>query len=262
MKFTKEDMEYLSGAKFSIWYKLRLSNNPLFSRSEFILDITKHKRILHIGCCDHIPLILDKVKKKTWLHGLLTENCSFVAGIDIDTEAIQYVNNNIPIHGECMGGNTDIVSKNKMNPYNIYYADITKMIPKELQNEKFDYAILGEVIEHVNDPVSFLRAVKENLKNNVEKIIISVPYAFGVRQMFNGFLKRENINSDHRYWFTPYTIAKVCVEAGIYPEELLFCGNPPKILRILRKMKKILHLHDLSCFSTLSNVLVVIASVK
>ncbi|GHV66149.1 hypothetical protein AGMMS49928_00120 [Spirochaetia bacterium] len=55
------------------------------------------------------------------------------------------------------------------------------MMPKELENEKFDYAILGEVVEHVNDPVFFLKNIKENLKDGVEKIIITVPYAFGVR---------------------------------------------------------------------------------
>jgi len=256
MKFTKEDIEYLSGAQFSIWYKLRLSNNPLFSRSEFLLNITKDKRVLHIGCCDHIQVILNKIENRTWLHGLLTENCSYVAGIDINKEAIQYVNDNIPLPSQYKK------TQRETNPYNLYYADITVMMPKELESEKFDYAILGEVVEHVNDPVCFLKAVKKNLENNVEKIIITVPYAFGVRQMFNGFLKRENINSDHRYWFTPYTIAKVCLEAGIYPEELLFCGNPPFILRVLRKIKKKLHLNDLTCFSTLSNVLVMIGSIK
>ena len=96
------------------------------------------------------------------------------------------------------------------------------------------------------------------MKNNVEKVIITVPYAFGLRQMFSGLLKRENINSDHRYWFTPYTIAKVCIEAGIDPEELFFCGNPPHILKLLNRIKKKMCLKELTCFSTLSNVLVLI----
>lgn len=35
-------------------------------------------------------------------------------------------------------------------------------------------------------------------------------------------LWREQINTDHRYWFSPHTIAKVMVRAGIRPEEVLF----------------------------------------
>ena len=56
------------------------------------------------------------------------------------------------------------------------------------------------------------------------KYIITVPNAFC-------FLKTsvyqegiEFINSDHRYWFTPYTIAKIMIEAKIVPEELFFAN--------------------------------------
>jgi hypothetical protein len=134
------------------------------------------------------------------------------------------------------------------------------MLPQALRKVHFDYALLGEVVEHIDDPVSFLKKIRENLKDTVEKVIITVPYAFGLRQMFSGLFKKERINSDHRYWFTPYTIAKICFEAGIYPEELLFCGNPPFPLRIMMKIKKALHLKDLSCFSTLGNTLLLIGS--
>ncbi|GHV66151.1 hypothetical protein AGMMS49928_00130 [Spirochaetia bacterium] len=41
MQFTDEDMKYLSGEKFSIWYKLKLSNNPLSSRIEFFWILQK-----------------------------------------------------------------------------------------------------------------------------------------------------------------------------------------------------------------------------
>jgi hypothetical protein len=29
MRFSNEDMDYFSGKKFSIWYKMKLSGNPL-----------------------------------------------------------------------------------------------------------------------------------------------------------------------------------------------------------------------------------------
>ncbi|MEX0741590.1 MAG: hypothetical protein WD079_02255, partial [Phycisphaeraceae bacterium] len=35
----------------------------------------------------------------------------------------------------------------------------------------------------------------------------------------------ELINTDHRYWFTPYTLGKVAVEAGLMPREVRMCRN-------------------------------------
>jgi hypothetical protein len=90
MKFTGEDMSYISGEKMSIWYTLLLSNNPLNSRLDCLMNLTKDKRVLHIGCCDHIPYIMEKINTNTWLHGLLLKNCSFVAGFDINGESIKY----------------------------------------------------------------------------------------------------------------------------------------------------------------------------
>jgi hypothetical protein len=255
MKFTNEDMAYISGEKMSIWYTLSLTNNPLSSRLDCLMNLTKNKRVLHIGCCDHIPYIMEKIKSKTWLHGLLLENCSFVAGIDINDEAIQYV-----IDRVLLSNYTSPPPPN--NKHNLYQGNVTIGLPKELCGISFDYALLGEVVEHVDDPVSFLKKIRENLNDTVEKVIITVPYAFGLRQMFSGCFKRERINTDHRYWFTPYTIAKICFQAGIYPEELLFCGNPPLPLRIMMKVKKVLHGKELSCFSTLGNTLLLIGSFK
>jgi hypothetical protein len=91
MRFLDEGMEYLRGEKFSNGYCLPLQDNPLISRLSCLVKLVSGKRVLHIGCCDHIPLIPQKIKNKTWLHGLLVENCSFVAGIDIDDDVVQYV---------------------------------------------------------------------------------------------------------------------------------------------------------------------------
>jgi hypothetical protein len=135
MKFTDEDMAYNSGEKMSIWYTLSLANNPLSSRLDCLMKLTRDKRILHIGCCDHIPYIREKIKTKTWLHGLLLANCSFVAGIDINGEAIKYVID-------------EVLPPPPDNTHNIYEADITIGLPQALREVLFDYAVLSEVVEH------------------------------------------------------------------------------------------------------------------
>ena len=230
MKFTDEDISYITGEKFSDYYHLRLYGNQPISRRDCILKHTMGKKVLHIGCCDHLPVIAKKIETKTWLHGLLLDNCSFVAGIDINLNAIEYI-------------------RTSYNIDNVFCVDITDSMPEELQSTIFDFAVLGDVVEHVNNPVEFLLNIKKNIKKNVRKIIITVPNALrfygkssniqNIMNMFRGFSK-EMINSDHRYWFTPYTIAKVCFEAGLYPEELLFCDNEVKLRYIIAKKLRII----------------------
>lgn len=33
------------------------------------------------------------------------------------------------------------------------------------------------------------------------------------------------MNSDHRFWFTPYTISKVMMQSGICPDEIFFAND-------------------------------------
>ena len=82
------------------------------------------------------------------------------------------------------------------------------------------------ILEHVGDPVSFLKGVKRNLGSNVERIIITVPNAYSAEHCsyVNGY-GREVLNSDHKFWFTPYTLLKVMTEAGLTDLELFPADN-------------------------------------
>ena len=50
---------------------------------------------------------------------------------------------------------------------------------------------------------------------------------------------KEIINSDHRFWFTPYTISKVLASAGYKPEKITYSNlqklSVPEL--IIRKLK-------------------------
>lgn len=209
MKFSDQDYSYFSGEKFSKGYKLELKNNPLYDRIETILYLVKNKRVMHIGCCDHQPLILNKIKEHRWLQGRLDDSCSHVIGVDINQEAVTYVN------------------KHKLSKNPIYHADVTSdeflsIVPKC----KIDYVLLGEILEHVDNPVLFLSNMREVLiKYGFEgEYIITVPNAFSLQ--IGEYTKGvELINSDHKYWFTPFTLGKVMFDAGIKPLEVIFVDS-------------------------------------
>ena len=126
-------------------------------------------------------------------------------GVDINKDAIEYVNSN------------------SFAKSPVYFADITdKGSFSAVPQNKFDYVLLGEIVEHVDNPGDFLSRMKTVV--NAEKCIITVPNAFSFLRKKKYSKGIEGINSDHRYWFSPYTIAKVMQKAGIKPLELLFCN--------------------------------------
>jgi Methyltransferase domain len=172
---------------------------PLQNRLNLLTDLAVGKRILHIGCCDHIPLLREKLASDTWLHGRVTRVAAQCVGIDIDDEAVKRAR-----------------EFSKLD--NIFCGDITaeSMMP-EVGDTVFDYAIFGEVLEHIGNPVQFLKSFLSTYGENVRQVIITVPNALRGGNIRNVFRSRETINSDHRFFFTPYTIAKVAWDAGLSP---------------------------------------------
>ena len=208
MKFSEEHYKYFEGTEFSTGYSLKLEDNLLKGRIETLLDIVRGKTVLHVGCCDHVPVIKEKIKAHTWLHGLLEQNCKKVVGIDIDKDAVDYVNENA-------------LSKQKVFCANITSGDFFDVVPRE----KYDYILLGEIVEHVDNPVDFLSKMHLITKDYVAPdggYVITVPNCFCFLRSKSYRKGIEGINTDHRYWFSPFTIAKVLYRAGITPHELYF----------------------------------------
>lgn len=206
MKLNKDVLDYLNGSKFSKGVKFVFTEkeSSVPDRISLIRQITKDKSVIHVGCADHIELIEKKRKKNTWLHEILMNNASRCAGIDLNPESISYM-------------------KDKLNIPNVHCIDITRDKVPEILNLKWDYLLLGEVLEHIGDPVSFLRSVRDIYRGVAEKILITVPNGFCYENLINTFKQRELINSDHKYWFTPYTISKVMAEADLEVDEILLC---------------------------------------
>jgi len=109
---------------------------------------------------------------------------------------------------------------------NIVYGDLTDSFRiKEITKNNFDLMIMGEIIEHINNPVSFLEKIHSNYNQNIRKILITAPNAFCYKNSDNSKRNLEVLNSDHRFWFTPYTIAKIAVQAGYTVSEFYFTDN-------------------------------------
>jgi len=190
--------EYLSGNNFSNGGVISLDtdvNYPL-NRDDYLINLAKGKNILHLGFVDHLPLIDDKIRRGNWLHKKLMDISNVCYGVDINQKGIKYI-------------------QDKYKYDNLYAVDITSgAIPKEIMDVKFDYILIPDVIEHIGNPVDFLKSIRKQFKDNTEKIILTTPNAFRWNNFINSFKKIEVINTDHRFWFTPFTLSKIVIDAG------------------------------------------------
>jgi len=189
---------YLRGEKFDNGAKIDLDveKSNILYRDEYLLQVSKNKNILHLGFVDHLPLLDEKIKKGNWLHNKLTDISNKCYGIDINQEGIEYIQDTYKYD-------------------NLYALDvISDIIPKDILDIKFDYLLIPDVIEHIGNPVEFLIAIRDRFQNNVKKIILTTPNGFRWDNFINTFKKQEVINTDHRFWFTPFTLSKIVSDAG------------------------------------------------
>lgn len=194
---------YLAGTKFNESIAVTYSGKiDIRHRSDVLIDMCRGKRVLHVGCCDHAPLIKKKIEHRDWLHGLITECSEYTLGVDIDQDAVRKASQISGLDNMVSG---DVTSRHKI---------------EQISARKFDIALFGEVVEHIPNPASFLGRFRENYGDVVKKIVITVPNAFTGGNIKGALSNTETINSDHRFFFTPYTIAKIALDAGFSPEEI------------------------------------------
>lgn len=251
MKFSNETIQYLKNEKFSNGLIIPISKpeEQINSRLNFIEEVVKEKDVIHVGCCDHIPLIEQKIKNNQWLHRLIVNSANRCIGVDTNKEGIDYL-------------------KDKLLLSDVYNIDITKQLLPEIIQKRWDFLILGELLEHIDNPVEFLKNIRELYKDFVKDVIISVPNAFSMTNLKFLSKGQEVINTDHRYWFTPYTLAKVLSISGyqidyfLFAQEISFNITLKRILKIMSFYKAIKDYNMLKTNPALRNTIIMVASLK
>lgn len=206
MKIEDSVLPFLAGDEFSSGLRVRLSGakRQCRTRIEELLLLCDAKRVLHVGFADHTSLIEEKARRGMWLHGLLLKRAARCVGVDINPEAIAYCRDTLRIR-------------------DVFQHDVLKDEPLDvIASEYFDVALLGEVLEHLKDPVGFLDALRTKYGQRLDKVVITVPNAFDLSNFVHARHSIEFINTDHRFWFTPYTLAKVASDAGFVPVEFFY----------------------------------------
>jgi len=202
MEITDGVLEYLEGKNFSTGarFKITYPEKKLQDRISLILDIVKGKRIIDLGCTDHLEIIDSKLLSNTWLHKRVCEVASLCIGIDVNREAVEYVRSR---------GYQDVFSYDILEDKDLILR----------YNQHYDILLAGEVIEHLDNPILFLSMLRESYKDNVDYLLVTAPNAFSGWNFIYTFKGQEVINTDHRYYFTFYTLAKILTLSGFKPIE-------------------------------------------
>ncbi len=155
---------------------------------DYVTKRIQGKSVLDIGVCEHS---FEHIKSEGWKHRIIRDNCEYVLGIDILEELVKQLTN---------------------EGYNVKCIDATSDVDL---GERFDVAYLGDIIEHVNNPVSLLSFSKRHLSNN-GLIYVSTPnplYKNNIRR-----IKEQGAliaNFEHVAWITPTNALEIGRRAGL-----------------------------------------------
>jgi 2-polyprenyl-3-methyl-5-hydroxy-6-metoxy-1,4-benzoquinol methylase len=148
-------------------------------------------RVLDIGVVAHTA---ERAASSEWLHGRLASVAGSCLGIDIlekDVQALQGQGYNIRVH------------------------DLTH----QPVAEKFEIAVMGDVLEHLSNPGNFLENLKASLVEG-GRVIVSVPnpwyLAYPLSNLQQGGFYHES--ADHVAWYDANTILELFGRAGFTME--------------------------------------------
>lgn len=176
----------------------------IVQRVEFIRNICRGKKVLHLGCTNY-PYTEETLKNNDLLHFELEKIAAQLYGFDFDQKGI------------------DILEKNGAK--NLFRADLEKLEDVAL-DETFDVIIAGEMIEHLSNPGLFLRGIKRFM-NPATKLVITTINAYSGMRFGLYFLRgksgrQEPVHPDHVAYYSYSTLSLIIKRENFVISDFLF----------------------------------------
>ena len=225
-RYSDETVLFLQGDQFSAGFELGLGGSSLsMGRIALLAELCRRRRVIHVGCADHLEIIEKKRAQGIWLHESITRVAGRCVGVDVNRDAINYLRNDL--------GFSDV-----------FIADVANGSGcQALLQEQWDVILLPELIEHIGDPLHYLTNVVKLWRGKSAEILLSAPNAFDLDGILAASRGCERVNSDHFAYYSPYTIGRLLRLAGAKPREYWLCtsGSPSRegvsLRRLLGEMR-------------------------
>jgi len=183
-----------------------------FNEFEFLKKFVDGRSVLDIGVVEHD---ITHINSDGWKHRKIKKWANKVIGIDILEEEVDILNG--------MG-------------FDVRLIDATSS--SDL-GERFERVVIGDVIEHVSNPVNLLEFASRHLTED-GVIMVSTPNPFNYL-FINRVIKEGTFiaNAEHISWITPTMAMEIANRAGVRLKSYHpFIGKPKSIVK--RLLKKIL----------------------
>jgi len=169
------------------------------NRIDYLKKLAHGKTCFDIGALDETAYFL-KQNSKYWLHKQLASVAKNVIGIDSSRL--------IPPKGSRHFDNAVI--------YNFNVCDLSKTdkITDEATISDCDVIIAGELIEHLENPLEFLKLFIHKTELAGKTLAISTPNAQSFHNGLLGFFRMENTHKDHLVIFSYKTLNTLCIRSS------------------------------------------------
>jgi len=171
-------------------------------RIGFIARACTGSHVLDLGAMDETAW-QAKRGRGTWLHEEIGRHALSVDGIDnsalVSTERVRTGSNSTIRQGDCTDPEGLLAS--------------TDQIP--------DVIVAGELIEHVENPLQFLKRFVATRPLAGKTLILSTPNATALHNVLIGLARRESTHPDHLCILSYKTLATLCVRSGCAEWEII-----------------------------------------
>ena len=169
----------------------RLSVPRPVERLSFIADLCRSKDVIDIGCLDETALA--KQDTTEWLHRRIATLARSVIGIDSSDR--------LPDAGLTTSDNSRIEKVNGVDPDVALFAEVEP-----------DIIVAGEFIEHLENPLEFLRNMQARFPG--KELVISTPNGVSFANALLAMIGGEAQHPDHLLTSTYKTLNTLCIRAG------------------------------------------------
>jgi SAM-dependent methyltransferase len=159
--------------------------------------------VAHLGCADS-PYTEELLAAGMLLHARLVR-VARVTGFDVDQGGLEQLRRAFPDE-------------------RFVATDITDGVADE-DRGRYELVIAGEVLEHVPDADSFLRATAALLAPG-GRLCVTVPNACCPKIGLRSLAGRESVHPDHRVYYGPRTLTRTLRGAGFEIESIASCFAP------------------------------------
>jgi SAM-dependent methyltransferase len=189
-------------------WRRKLPRQGPFEREQMLVEFAKGRRVVHVGFVDERRME-DKLERGRWLHERLRDVASSLVGLDVSEEGVRWARE--------QGFEAHVVDAQSPNAV------------AELGVEPAEVVIAGEVIEHLDAPGPFLRAMP-NLLAPHGVLVITTPNAYRLLNFLSPATGAELIHPDHTAWHSPHTLRNLLERNGWDVEGIAYYRNPAPAL--------------------------------